>query len=45
MGIFGGAVLPLLMGITSDAIGSQLGAVIILAICTVYLFILYQKLK
>ena len=45
MGIFGGAVLPLLMGITSDAIGSQLGAVIILAICTVYLFILYPKLK
>ena len=45
MGIFGGAVMPLLMGITSDTIGSQLGAVIVLAVCTVYLFILYPKLK
>lgn len=45
MGIFGGAVMPLLMGIASDTIGSQLGAVIVLAVCTVYLFILYPKLK
>lgn len=45
MGIFGGAVLPLLMGVASDAIGSQLGAVIVLAVCTVYLFVLYPKLK
>jgi len=33
------------MGIASDTIGSQLGAVIVLAVCTVYLFILYPKLK
>lgn len=45
MGIFGGAVMPLLMGIASDTIGSQLGAVIVLAVCIVYLFILYPKLK
>lgn len=45
MGISGGAVFPLLMGIASDAIGSQIGAVIILTLCVSYLVFLSPKIK
>ncbi|MDR3653403.1 MAG: MFS transporter [Paludibacter sp.] len=36
-GVFGGAVIPFLMGITSDAIGSQVGSVIVILSSAVYL--------
>ena len=36
-GIFGGAVIPFIMGISSDAFGSQVGSVIIILICAIYL--------
>jgi fucose permease len=37
MGVFGGAVFPLIMGISSDFAGGQTGAVIILLILVAYL--------
>lgn len=37
MGTFGGAVLPLLMGVMADLVGSQTGFLIILMLCTLYL--------
>ncbi|KAA6325837.1 Protein TsgA [termite gut metagenome] len=45
MGISGGAVFPLLMGIGSDWLHSQVGAVIILAALVVYLFFLSSVIK
>lgn len=37
MGVFGGAVFPLIMGIMSDFIGGQIGAILVLLFCVVYL--------
>lgn len=37
-GVFGGAVIPFCMGLTSDAIGSQVGSVIVILISALYLF-------
>lgn len=45
MGIAGGAVFPLLMGIASDSLGGQVGAVIILTVCVAYLGFLTLILK
>ena len=45
MGLFGGTIFPLLMGFLSDAMSSQLGAVIILAIGVIYLAYYDRKLK
>ncbi|MCC8035519.1 MAG: MFS transporter [Rikenellaceae bacterium] len=45
MGVFGGAVFPPVMGITSDALSSQAGALIILGICVAYLFVLTFTMK
>ncbi|KAA6340415.1 hypothetical protein EZS27_011724 [termite gut metagenome] len=45
MGVFGGAVLPLLMGIASDAIGSQVGALAVMVVGVLYLLTLVPKLK
>jgi len=45
MGLAGGAVFPLLMGVASDVLNSQTGAVIILAVCVSYLVFLSPKLK
>ena len=45
MGISGGAVFPVLMGLASDSIGSQVGAVIILMICAAYLLFLVTQFK
>lgn len=36
-GVFGGAIIPFFMGITSDYLGSQSGAVVIILIATFYL--------
>lgn len=44
MGLFGGTVLPLLMGVASDAVGQQ-GAVIVMAVAVCYLVALAVKLK
>jgi fucose permease len=38
MGLFGGAVFPLLMGIGSDWLKSQVGAIVVIGILVVYLF-------
>ena len=45
MGISGGAVFPLLMGIASDNLGGQIGAVIVLTVCVMYLLFLITKMK
>jgi fucose permease len=37
MGIFGGAVIPLIMGVSSDFIGGQSGALVVLLFCVAYL--------
>lgn len=45
-GISGGAIFPLLMGVASDALTSQVGALIILLVLISYLFILvFPKVK
>jgi fucose permease len=36
-GVFGGAVIPFIMGLTSDVIGSQVGSVLIILLSAVYL--------
>ena len=45
MGLFGGTIFPLFMGFLSDAMSSQLGAVIVLSIGVVYLAYFDVKLK
>jgi fucose permease len=45
MGIAGGAVFPLLMGVVSDRLDSQSGAVIVVALLVAYLFALSPKVK
>ncbi len=45
MGLFGGTIFPILMGIASDAIASQTGALIVLAIGVAYLLFLAPILK
>jgi fucose permease len=40
MGIFGGAVFPLIMGVSSDFVGGQSGALFVLLFCVAYLLIL-----
>jgi fucose permease len=42
-GVFGGAIIPFFMGLLSDAIGSQVGAVIIILASALYLFFLAFK--
>ncbi|MFI3301803.1 MAG: MFS transporter [Rikenellaceae bacterium] len=36
-GVFGGAVVPPLMGIATDAVGNQTGSLMVLAVCVIYL--------
>lgn len=36
-GIFGGAIITFLMGLASDAIGSQIGSVLVILVCAAYL--------
>lgn len=45
MGLFGGTIFPLLMGIASDGLASQNGAVAVLSVGVVYLLFLWPKLK
>ena len=37
MGIFGGAVFPLIMGVSSDFVSGQSGALFVLLFCVAYL--------
>ena len=37
MGVCGAAVVPPVMGLMADAIGSQVGSIIVLGACTLYL--------
>jgi len=45
MGLFGGTVFPLLMGVLADTIGSQTGALLVLAVGVLYLTLLSGRLK
>lgn len=45
MGLFGGTVFPLLMGLATDSIGSQLGAVIVMLVGILYLLAFSSKIK
>ena len=44
MGIAGGAIFPVLMGVASDCVGSQTGAVAIIFACIAYLVFVARKL-
>ncbi len=39
MGVSGGALFPLLMGVGADLLGGQIGALIVLMLCVVYLLL------
>jgi putative glucose/galactose transporter len=46
MGLFGGTIFPFAMGLASDAMnGSQIGALIVLSIGVLYLFLMSTQLK
>jgi len=45
MGISGGAIFPLIMGVTSDAMGAQSGAVLVIAALVAYLFFLLPVIR
>ena len=45
MGLFGGTIIPLAMGYASDALCSQSGAVIVMAVAVVYLVFYCFKIK
>ena len=45
MGIIGGAIFPVLMGIASDSMGSQMGSVVVLTSCVCYLLFLTIRMK
>lgn len=40
MGLIGGTIFPLLMGVASDALGSQIGSVAVISIGVIYLIVL-----
>lgn len=43
MGLIGGTVFPLLMGVLSDALGSQIGSLIVISLGVIYLVFLASK--
>lgn len=45
MGLFGGTIFPLLMGVASDAVSSQSGAVLVMSIGAAYLLSITSKIK
>lgn len=45
MGLCGGALFPLLMGLATDTMQSQSGALVILSVCVVYLLFVISKLR
>ncbi len=44
-GVFGGAIIPFCMGLASDALGSQVGAVLVILISALYLLFCAFKVK
>jgi fucose permease len=44
-GVFGGAIIPFIMGLTSDIIGSQVGSVLVILISAIYLVICAYLIK
>lgn len=42
-GVCGGAIIPPIMGVMSDTLGSQSGAIIVLLICVLYLLGIVSK--
>ena len=45
MGLFGGTVFPLAMGMASDGVGSQIGAVAVMLAAVAYLFFFAFKIQ
>lgn len=45
MGLFGGTIFPLLMGLLTDALNSQMGALIVLAVGIAYLLLVISRVK
>jgi len=45
MGLIGGTIFPILMGVASDAIGSQIGSVAVMIVGVSYLIYLISKIK
>ena len=45
MGIFGGTIFPIVMGVASDMLASQTGAIIVLLVGAAYLMGFMPKLK
>ncbi|MDR0429604.1 MAG: MFS transporter [Tannerellaceae bacterium] len=45
MGISGGSIFPLFMGLASDTLGNQNGAIIVLLGCVIYLAFIFRKMK
>lgn len=44
-GVFGGAVIPFIMGITSDSMGSQVGSVLVILLSAIYLMLCAYLIK
>lgn len=45
MGIFGGTIFPLVMGVASDALSSQVGAILVMLVGVIYLLFISSKIK
>lgn len=45
MGLFGGTIFPLIMGIASDAVNSQVGVVVVMAVGVIYLLTFIKQIK
>ena len=43
MGLIGGTIFPILMGVLSDLLGSQIGSVIVISVGVAYLIFLAAK--
>jgi fucose permease len=45
MGLFGGTIFPIFMGVASDMLASQVGAVLVLCVGVAYLLFFTPKLS
>lgn len=45
MGLFGGTIFPIIMGVSSDTLGTQLGAVMVMLVGVVYLLSFIRKIN
>ncbi len=44
-GVCGGAIIPPLMGLLTETVGSQVGSLIVLTVCAVYLIFCAYSIK